>query len=517
VSSVLGGVLVATTVLVGPAPSAYAEPLNDCAASDNGDPVLTSFARTPAAVDVAAAGKRVRFRLEVDDPGGPGPASGAKTVWVGLGDTPGFDELGFIPTARLVQDATGAWVGSIAVPRWRRAGSVPLGVFLVDRAGNFRDVNARDLAAAGFPSRVTVASADDRTRPRLSSLRISPAAVDTRATPRPVHVRATARDSHSGVASIQIQGLGPLRLTKVPGTRGTFTGTREVGTWARPGTRRIFGVRVEDHRGNASAYSYRDLGRAGFDRALTIVSRTDTRPPALRGLHLSPTVVDVRSAAQTATVRVRAADRQAGLRDVTAIFWTGDFGSVVDLQRVSGTSRDGVWRGEFRMRRCVAWGRSVHLSVSLTDDSGRRQGYSAARLARAGWTSRIAVTAADHVAPLAGASFRPVAPAGPVRLGFSEDVNGISSGSVLVRRLIGDIDHGPPIAGAWVCRDVTKARTDCRTGTVRTASFRPTSPLAPRREYVVTLNPEFSLDVTDLAGNPFRRDEVYIETAASRS
>ena len=162
-----------------PALPSHAAPLNDCTSTDNGDPVLVSFKRTPAEVDVTAARSRVRFRLEVEDLGGPGPASGLETVWVGFGETPSFDEVDFIPTAQLVEDTTGAWVGSIVVPRWRRPGIVRLGVMLVDKAQNLRDVEARELAAAGFPSQVTVVSTLDRTPPRLTSLRIKPAAIPT--------------------------------------------------------------------------------------------------------------------------------------------------------------------------------------------------------------------------------------------------------------------------------------------------------------------------------------------------
>jgi hypothetical protein len=45
------------------------------------------------------------------------------------------------------------------------------------------------------------------------------------------------------------------------------------------------------------------------------------------------------------------------------------------------------------------------------------------------------------------------------------------------------------------------------------ARFRPTDPLAARREYTVTPNPEFSLAVTDLAGNPHLGEELYVLTA----
>ena len=160
-------------------------------------------------------------------------------------------------------------------------------------------------------------------------------------------------------------------------------------------------------------------------------------------------------------------------------------------------------------------GRCARLSPSPTT-RGDGRAYNAARLAEEGWTSRIAVTAADHIVPLSGTSDRPVPVVGPIAVWFSENVNGVTSSSVLVRRLIGDFDQGPPIAGAWVCRDRAKALTDCQTGAAVVARFWPTDPLAPRREYVVTLNPEFSLDVTDLAGNPFRREENYVQTAPAR-
>ena len=169
-SMLLAGVIVVAPLLVLPVPSSVAAPLNDCVAADNGDPVLTSFERAPAEVDVSAARTRIRvLRLEVDDLGGPGPASGADTVWVGFGETPNFDEVDFIPTARLVGNAAGAWVGSIVVPRRSRPGTVRLGVFIADRDGNVRSVDAPDLAAAGFASRVTVVSTADRTPPRLGS------------------------------------------------------------------------------------------------------------------------------------------------------------------------------------------------------------------------------------------------------------------------------------------------------------------------------------------------------------
>ena len=84
--------------------------------------------------------------------------------------------------------------------------------------------------------------------------------------------------------------------------------------------------------------------------------------------------MDVRTADQTVTVRVRAVDRQAGLRSVLAVFSvTRDGAWIRRLRLVSGTERDGVWEAAFRMRRCVGWSRSVRVTVLLTDDSGRTE------------------------------------------------------------------------------------------------------------------------------------------------
>ena len=83
---------------------------------------------------------------------------------------------------------------------------------------------------------------------------------------------------------------------------------------------------------------------------------------------------------------------------------------------------------------------------------------------------------------------------------------------MLVRQLIGEVDSGPSIPGTWACRDAANSPTDCQTGKVRVARFLPTDALAARREYTMTLNLEFSLDVTDLAGNPFQGDDAFFST-----
>ena len=52
------------------------------------------------------------------------------------------------------------------------------------------------------------------------------------------------------------------------------------------------------------------------------------------------------------------------------------------------------------------------------------------------------------------------------------------------------------------------------TGRFTRARFTTDAPLLASRTYQLTLNPEFSLAVTDRSGNPFDRDEFWLQTTS---
>ena len=74
-------------------------------------------------------------------------------------------------------------------------------------------------------------------------------------------------------------------------------------------------------------------------------------------------------------------------------------------------------------------------------------------------------------------------------------------------------DSGPILPGTWTCATGTGAATSCATGDVRKATFDPTADLTEFESYVMELNPEHQLAVTDLAGNPFDRAQLYFGVA----
>ena len=88
-------------------------------------------------------------------------------------------------------------------------------------------------------------------------------------------------------------------------------------------------------------------------------------------------------------------------------------------------------------------------------------------------------------------------------LSFSEDVTGISAASAQVYDAAGN-----DAPGAWSCADGSGAAVSCAVGSVRTATYTLVPSFAPTGQLFVELNPDGSLGVTDLAGNPVGRRYV---------
>src|SRR4051812_15299361 len=192
----LGALLVALFVVVGER-TAVASPLNDCHSSDNGDPALTSISLSPAVVDVRSASARVEITATAEDTGGPGLATGVRSLSVEMPDpgTGGFTE---VPLG--LDASTGAWTGSLIVPRGVRAGRLRINqAFVHDRAGQASWYGGEGIALSSVPGThvVDIHSIEppvDKTAPILTAFSFNPHSMDTTQGPRRVVVTARAHD-----------------------------------------------------------------------------------------------------------------------------------------------------------------------------------------------------------------------------------------------------------------------------------------------------------------------------------
>ncbi|MEO7979903.1 MAG: hypothetical protein ABI807_03240, partial [Sporichthyaceae bacterium] len=110
----------------------------------------------------------------------------------------------------------------------------------------------------------------------------------------------------------------------------------------------------------------------------------------------------------------------------------------------------------------------------------------------------LQVTAPDNLVPRV---VRTTTADNRVVLDVDADVIGITPASAPVHALA----DGSQVVGTWTCTDAAGVAVSCATGALRKAVFTPHPTFAAVGQLVVVLNPEHSLGITDLAGNPVGR------------
>lgn len=469
--------------------------LSACAQSDNGDPVVSSATTAPTTVDTTRRTAVVALTITVADTGGPGAPAGVGRVLAQLWGPQG--KVAPENPVRMRPGAGGTWTARLAVPRGSVPGTYTAHLAVHDLAGNVALVGAG--TDAPLPSAaVSVTSVADAAAPRLVSLHLRRTAVDTRTKAAHVTVGARVTDGRAGVKRVLVTAGNDRRSTavqlhRVEGTTadGRWRGTLTVPRWLGTTTTWRLQVGVVDQVVNVRSYGWAALGALRHaDRTIMVRSRADGAAP--RGtLTVAPAGIDVRSDPQVVTIRVHARDAGSGVRGVRVLLVDpdrADGSREVAMHRTSGSRRDGVWSAAVTISTCAIAG-SWRTEIEVTDRSLR------SRHSRAGLPT-LQVVANDNLAPTV---VRTSTTSGTPVLDFDEDVTGIMSTSAPVIAA----DGGAPVPGTWACIDAAGAPTGCATGTVRRAAFTPAAPTAD--QLFVVLNPEHTLGVTDLAGNPVGR------------
>jgi hypothetical protein len=502
IAAALAAAVAASAVPLGKA-SGTAAGLSPCVTPDNGVPVVRDVTLSTAAVDVTDAARRVNVTMRVADTSGPGPATGVRHVSVALAPPRGVPEL----PLELERRDDGTWATEVTVPRGAPEGDYAFrNLRVLDHAGNEPAEEHRDLALARAPFAGTVlhvtSRSPDTEPPTVRAVTVGPHRVDTRRRARPVRVVAQVRDDVSGTASV-VAGLRghdrqlSVRLHERDGEWvGTATIPRRLG--AEPDRWRIRSLSVVDRVGNRSFHDRDELAALGRTSFRVTSGPRDRAEPRISSARFGPHDVDVRVERARVRFVVRAGDRGSGIASVRA----GVPGHWVTLRRTAGTARSGTWRGSIVLRPC-----SRHLSSSQVRVVALDQDWNEVDQG----IGRLRMKANDTEPPRARLPETVWPSTGPVRLAFDEPVHGITAESVTVRKY----DYpflGAPLDGSWTCAAGDGRPGDCVSGAVRTASWTPAGPLPAGSEFLVELNPSGILDVTDLAGNPFRRTILYGRT-----
>jgi hypothetical protein len=208
---------------------------------------------------------------------------------------------------------------------------------------------------------------------------------------------------------------------------------------------------------------------------------------------MSTPSIDVRQAAQSVVIELRAQDDASGLDEILVSAEKDGIEYLIPAGLVQGSRLDGTWRATWSLGPCEdaagAW--SVQ-PLQVTDRAGNIwRGQLAPR--------SLAVAGDDRRPP----SYTATASSKEVRLDFTENVVGVTPSNQLLYFPLGYRSSMtvPVTGGSWRCTAADGSATDCSTGPLLTATFTPDQPLSPGW-YDVEVNPEHVLDLTDLAGNP---------------
>lgn len=467
--------------------------LTSCVDPDNGRPELQAVSFSPTAVDATDSARDVTLRMRVVDTGGPGAARGIEQVNATVGpDVPrgrGGSEIELEPVEG------DWWQGTFPVP----LGSTPgewrlLATSVRDGAGNVLgdlDDVGHDFLAPHDDSTVTVTSEPDTTAPTITSLQLSKLTVDTRRKARRITVRVGAVDDPAGVESVHVAAVNrdsrSVFATLTDRDGDTFVGGLRFPRGFGEGRWRVRVVAAVDAVGNVRQRFGDAIDELG-ERAFTVRAPEDDRVPRVVWSKVRPGTIDIRRDAERIRVRTRLRDTGTGVSSAEVDL----FGERVQLDRVRGTARDGVWTAGFTLEPCARF-ESRRGTLALLDRAGNWVGSS--------FTANVRLRRHDTEPPHATGTPNRLAAGESLRFGFSEDVVGVNDASIVVQEVRWPDPLDAPLPGAWVCSDRDGAETSCDDGQVREVVWTPEEPLAIT-DHRVTINPDGILHVTDLRGNP---------------
>lgn len=108
-------------------------------------------------------------------------------------------------------------------------------------------------------------------------------------------------------------------------------------------------------------------------------AQSDTSVPVIVQMELSPIYIDTSSQSQTITLTVHITDDLSGFQSALISF-APEFGGTqraevhfYTVQRISGTTTDGIYQNEITMPRYSAWGRWIIDYVHIGDAVGNHE------------------------------------------------------------------------------------------------------------------------------------------------
>src|SRR3989442_7817820 len=303
------------------------------AQSDTQPPRLTGLTLDPGTVEVTNSSQIVTLQLHLqDDLSGVDSTSGNR-VGVTLTSPSGNQVVSGLsqPQGGVILD--GVFQVPVSIPRYAEPGSWRISsVRLRDNAGNSVSLDVAALVAAGLVNMVQVQDANpDTAPPVLQAVSLSPPGVDVSSAAQAITVDLVLTDDRSGVApgltslddfsmispsgkQSRFLSVSQFQLLSGNSTSGTYRAIFIMPQYREPGVWKVNSVRLRDNVGSQRLYDATSLATFGVSIQLSVASNpSDSQPPQLTGLAISPSVINPASSGQNVQVEITATDDRSGV------------------------------------------------------------------------------------------------------------------------------------------------------------------------------------------------------------
>ncbi|MCS7042518.1 MAG: Ig-like domain repeat protein [Bryobacteraceae bacterium] len=387
------------------------------AGQDTTPPVLVTYSYSPAAFDVGGGDTILSGTVQATD-----NSSGLQAAFLAF----------YSPSGRRRVDChsgAGSFSGTLLAgtftcqgvfPRYTETGTWLLQfVSISDKAGNTATYTRSQLAAMGLPTTLSLTGTADLTPPSLTTYDFAPASLTIGGGPAAVTGSITATDNLSGLYLAYIAFYSPSGQQRVDcyGTPGDpSSGTPLNGTYSCQGTFhpgaengqwKVQFVELRDRVDNSRYYTTGELAALGLPTTLQVTAVTDSSPPVLAGLTLSPLNVNTSTGPASISGVVQATDAGTGVKQAVVALFSPSGAQRVDCATAvlaAGTlNASAPCNGQFpQYSESGAW--EVRF-VSITDHAGNTATVQKATLQQMGLPVSVTVTGAAAAPPPPGLSF----------------------------------------------------------------------------------------------------------------
>jgi hypothetical protein len=224
---------------------------------------------------------------------------------------------------------------TFTIPQYSESGNWTVSqVVLSDAVGNTATLTTSDLESMFFPTVLTVADlTPDTTPPTLTSLSVVPSSINVSSGPQFVTLSLGLTDTQSGTSFLcgfycyyGVEFTGPsgdqflgeanynFALSSGTADAGVWTATINFPQYAQAGLWTITALTFHDNVYNYLSLSTAQLQSLGFSTTVNVTSTpSDSTPPVLTGLTISPLAVDTSTGPATITLTLGLTDNLSGV------------------------------------------------------------------------------------------------------------------------------------------------------------------------------------------------------------